>query len=161
MSTRRSPALAISLAAALLCMSAPARIAAAPAAFDPVSDAAAIVKATDWSRAETLTIEMSEHGYQPNALVLKALRPYRLVLRNVGEKDHYYSAPEFFRSVATRKFQVPGGGEVKAPYFTAIEVYRNGTGELFIVPVRTGQFPVYCTIDDHREQGMEGTISVE
>jgi plastocyanin len=29
------------------------------------------------------------------------------------------------------------------------------------VPVKKGAYTVYCTIDDHREKGMEGKIIVE
>jgi uncharacterized cupredoxin-like copper-binding protein len=56
----------------------------------------------------------------------------------------------------------PHGGEIKAPYFTAIEAYKNGGSvELFFVPVRKGNYEVVCTIDDHKEKGMTGRIIVE
>lgn len=123
-----------------------------------------IVKAADWNTMETVTVELTEHEFNPRNLSLKANQPYRLVIRNNGEKDHYYTAAEFFKSVAWRKAQTPRphGGEIKAPYFTAVEAYKKGgTVELFFVPVKKGNFEVICTIDDHKEKGMVGGITVE
>ena len=150
--------LVLALSGAVL--SAPAAVSAA----DYITDAAAIVKAANWDAMETVTIELEEHSFTPQDLKLKAGQPYKLVIKNVGEKDHYYTATEFFKSVAWRKVQTPKpqGGEIKAPYFSAIETYKNGgTVELFFVTVNKGEFEVVCTIDDHKEKGMHGTIKVE
>lgn len=136
----------------------------AAGAADPVADAAAIVKAANWDAMETITVELTEHSFTPQDLKLKAGQPYRLVIKNVGQKDHYYTATEFFKSVAWRKVQTPkpNGGEIKAPYFTAFEAYKKGGQlELFFVPVKKGAFEVICTIDDHKDKGMSGTITVE
>ncbi|NMF88359.1 cupredoxin domain-containing protein [Aromatoleum petrolei] len=133
-------------------------------AAEPVADAAAIVKAANWDAMETITVELTEHSFTPQDLKLKAGQPYRLVIKNAGQKDHYYTAAEFFKSVAWRKVQTPkpNGGEIKAPYFTAVEAYKNGgTVELFFVTVNKGEFEVVCTIDDHKDQGMHGSIVVE
>ncbi|MCK9984926.1 MAG: hypothetical protein AzoDbin1_01398 [Azoarcus sp.] len=136
----------------------------AAGAADPVADAAAIVKAANWDAMETITVELTEHSFTPQDLKLKAGQPYRLVIKNVGQKDHYYTATEFFKSVAWRKVQTPkpNGGEIKAPYFTAVEAYKNGGSvELFFVTVNKGEFDVICTIEDHKDQGMYGKIVVE
>lgn len=133
-------------------------------AAEPVADAAAIVKAANWDAMETITVELAEHSFTPQDLKLKAGQPYRLVIKNVGQKDHYYTATEFFKSVAWRKVQTPrpNGGEIKAPYFTAVEAYKNGGSvELFFVTVNKGEFDVICTIEDHKDQGMYGKIVVE
>lgn len=121
-----------------------------------------IVKAADWKAMETITITLEEHSYSPQDLKLKAGHAYKIELKNVGEKDHYYTAPEFFRSVAWRKAMVNKQAEIKAVYFTAVEVLKKGGQlDLYFVPVQKGRYPVYCTIDDHRQQGMEGSITVE
>lgn len=136
---------------------------AAAAAYD-IGNAAEIVKAANWDAMETVTIELDEHSFAPQDLKLKAGQPYKLVIKNVGEKDHYYTAAEFFKSVAWRKVQTPKphGGEIKAVYFTAVEAYKNGGAvELFLVPVKKGTFDVVCMIEDHKDQGMHGTITVE
>lgn len=129
-----------------------------------VPDADEIVKKAKWGEMETVNIELLEHDFNPKHIKLKAGKPYRLVLKNTGEKDHYYTAPEFFKSVAWRKAMTPRphGGELKAPYYTAVEAFKKGgIIELYLVPVTTGTYTVICTIDDHKDLGMTGTIVVE
>jgi uncharacterized cupredoxin-like copper-binding protein len=133
-------------------------------AENPVENSADIVKAAKWDEMETVKMELIEHAFEPKDLKLKANKPYRLVIKNTGESDHYYTATEFFKSVAWRKVMSsrPHGGEIKAPYFTAIEVFKKGGSvELFFVPVRKGTYEVICTIDDHKDKGMFGSITVE
>lgn len=159
MKTRLSIALA-AIALAAIPLAAPT----AALAADYITNGADIVKAANWDKMETVTIELSEHDFQPKDLKLKADQPYRVVVKNIGEKDHYYTAPEFFKSVAWRKVQTPrpAGGEFKAPYFSAVEAYKGGGQvELFLVPVKKGKYEVVCTIDDHKDQGMHGSITVE
>ena len=127
-----------------------------------IVDGAAIVKAADWEKMETITLTMEEHSYTPTTLALKAGHAYKIQLRNVGENDHYFTAPEFFRSVAWRKLMVNNNAEIKADYVTALEVVKKrGQLDLYMVPVKKGTYTVYCTIDDHRPKGMEGKIVVE
>ncbi|MFN3077527.1 MAG: cupredoxin domain-containing protein [Alphaproteobacteria bacterium] len=133
---------------------------AAPAlSADYVTNSAEIVKKANWDKMEVIEIVMKEHSYAPEELKLKANQPYKFVLKNKGEKAHYWTAAEFFKSVATRKVQSKDL-EVKAPYFAAIEILPGGTAEMFVVPVVPGSYDVFCTIDDHREKGMEGKIVV-
>lgn len=129
-------------------------------AADYVTNADEVVKAADWEKMETITVELDEFFYEPETLQFKAGQPYKLVLKNSGEKKHYFTAPEFFKSMAMRKVQSNKDGEIKAPYLTAIELMVGGQLDLYFVPVTTGDYPVYCTIDDHREQGMEGTLAI-
>ena len=133
-------------------------------AADYIVDGPAIVKAANWEAMETVTVELEDFSYSPQDLKLKAGQPYKLVIKNTGEKDHYYTAGEFFKNVAWRKVQTPkpNGGEIKAPYFTAVEAYKGGgTVELFFIPVTKGTYEVHCTIDDHKDKGMHGSITIE
>jgi uncharacterized cupredoxin-like copper-binding protein len=133
-------------------------------AADYIVDGPAIVKAANWDAMETVTVELEDFSYSPQDLKLKAGQPYKLVIKNTGEKDHYYTAVDFFKNVAWRKVQTPkpNGAEIKAPYFNAIEVYKGGgTAELFFVPVTKGEYEVHCTIDDHKDKGMHGSITIE
>lgn len=121
-----------------------------------------IVKQADWKALQTITVSIEEHSYTPENIKLVAGQPYKLELKNVGEKDHYFTAPEFFKNVAWRKAMVNGQAEIKALYFTAVEILKKGGQlDLYFVPVNKGSYAAYCTIDDHREKGMEGTITVE
>lgn len=135
---------------------------AAQAAEDYITDADQIVKAANWDALETVQVVIEEHHYTPDVIRFKAGTPYKLELKNQGEKNHYFTAPEFYRSIATRKAMVNGQAEIKAPYFKAVEILKaGGQLDLYFVPVTKGEYPVYCTIDDHREKGMEGSLIVE
>jgi uncharacterized cupredoxin-like copper-binding protein len=133
-----------------------------PAADSYVTNADEIVKAADWKKLKTITVTMEEHSYGPQNISFKVGQPYKLELKNVGDKDHYYTSPDFFRAIATRKVMVNKQAEIKAPYFKAFEVLKkNGQLDVYFVPVVKGQYKVYCTIDDHREKGMEGALTIE
>jgi len=129
-------------------------------AADYITNADEVVNAADWEKMETITVELSEFDYEPMSMEFKAGQAYKLVLRNSGEKKHYFTAPEFYKSIAMRKVQSNKDGEIKAPYFTAIELMVGGQLDLYFVPVTTGDYQVYCTIDDHRDQGMEGKLAI-
>lgn len=137
-------------------------LAASAIAGDYVKNYKEIVKNADWKAMQTITVNMSEFEYDTTpGLELVSGQAYKLELKNVGEKKHYFTAPEFFKNVATRKAMVNGQAEIKADYFTAIEVLPGGQLDLYVVAHNKGEYPVYCTIDDHREEGMEETIVVK
>ncbi|MBF0181308.1 MAG: cupredoxin domain-containing protein [Magnetococcales bacterium] len=131
------------------------------AAEDYVVNSAEIVKAADWKNLEKVTVTLDEFSYQPKKLVFKEGKAYQLILKNAGEKKHYFTAPEFYKAIATRKIQSNKDGEIKAPYLLAVELMVGGQLDLYFVPAKKGTYPVYCTIDDHQKQGMEGQIVIE
>jgi len=129
---------------------------------DYIRDYAERVKAADWNAMETVSVSLDEHSFTPSDLRFKAGKAYKLELKNVGKKDHYFTAEKFFRAVAWRKAMVNKQAEVKAPYFTAFEPLKNGGQvDLYFVPVTVGSYEVVCTIDDHKQQGMNGTLVIE
>ena len=116
----------------------------------------------DWTKVEHVKVEMMEYGYRPRELRLKVGRPYRLTLINYGSYNHYFNAAEFLRTVDTRKAVVQRYAEVKAPYFTAFEVFsRGGTIDVYFIPRQRGTFTAHCHLEDHRGRGVEGRIVVE
>lgn len=127
---------------------------------DYVANAGEIVKSTDWDKMKTVTVNFDEFSYEPEELVFEVGQPYKLVLKNHGEKKHYFTAEDFYKAIATRKVQSNQDGEIKAPYFTAIELMVGGQLDLYFVPVKRGEYPVFCTIKDHREEGMEGKLVI-
>ncbi|MBF0131347.1 MAG: cupredoxin domain-containing protein [Magnetococcales bacterium] len=129
--------------------------------LDPIAQRDKIVSEANWKEMETITVTLDEHSYTPNHLSFKAGKAYKLVLKNEGEKKHYFTAPEFYMAISTRKIEAPGQGEIKAPHVIALEIVPNGALELFFVPVTKGSYTAYCTIEDHRKQGMEGGIQIE
>lgn len=126
-----------------------------------VRDAAERVKAADWSKMETVTVVMSEFAFAPQPLVFRQGVPYKLVIENTGSEKHYFTAEDFFRAIATRKLQSNTDGEVKAPYFSAIEVYPGRSLDLYFIPVTAGTYELICTIAGHAGMGMTGKIRIE
>lgn len=122
----------------------------------------AALAGADWSTIQSVSVEMHDHGYRPRELRLKAGQPYKLTLVNNGAVSHYFTAPEFFASVAARKAEVPRQAEVKAAVFTSFEVHgRGGAVDFYFVPLEKGTFRAHCHIKDHLPLGIEGVLVVE
>lgn len=157
----RSASRALALAAVILsgCVTPGADRAAA----DPMQERrVAALAGADWNTMHSLAVEMHDHGYRPRELRLKAGQPYKLTLVNNGAVSHYFTAPEFFASVAARKAEVPRQAEVKAAVFTSFEVHgRGGAVDFYFVPLEKGTFRAHCHIKDHLPLGIEGILIVE
>ena len=82
-------------------------------------------------------------------------------IKNEGTTKHYFTASEFFKAIATRKIQSNADGEIKAPYFTAIEVFSGRSLDLYFVAVKKGSYDLLCTIEGHANNGMVGQIRIE
>jgi uncharacterized cupredoxin-like copper-binding protein len=122
-------------------------------------DLAKALAGADWSKVETVTVTMTEYAFSPSPIILKEGVPTRLVLKNAGKEAHYFVAEQFFKMIATRKVQ-GSDGEIKAPYFTAVEVYPGKMLEWFFVPAQKGVYDLLCTVKGHAEHGMKGKIEV-
>lgn len=137
-------------------------VASSALAADYVTNGADLVKAADWKQMQTVSVQLGEHEFAPANMTLKAGQPYKIELKNVGEKDHYYTASRFFKAVAWRKLMVNKQAEIKVDYVNAVEVLKaGGQLDLYIIPVTKGSYEVFCTVDDHRDKGMEGKITIE
>src|SRR6185369_952485 len=126
-----------------------------------VRDSADRVKAADWSKMETVTVTMTDYAFNPASVVFRQGVPYKLVIENKGSEKHYFTAENFFRAIATRKLQSNTDGEVKAPYFSAIEVYPGRSLDLYFIAVKSGTYPLICTVEGHEAMGMKGEIRIE
>jgi len=111
------------------------------------------------AKATTVKVELKEMSFTPKNLSLEAGKPYVIEMVNTGKVKHEFTASKFFRSAAVRKVETDAS-EVKAPFFTEIEVLAGKTVKLFVIPVTPGSFETLCEIEGHREAGMEGTITV-
>ena len=131
------------------------------ATVDYVADAEVRVKAADWSKKETVSVVLTEYSYTPSTLDFKAGVPYKLEIQNKGTVKHYFTAQDFFKSIATKKVQSKADGEIKAPYFSALEVFPGRSLDIYFVPVKKGTYKFHCTIEGHEAQGMHGTIVIE
>lgn len=137
----------------------PAPVMATVADGDWVQNATDLVSAADWGAMQTITVEMDEFTFLPETLTLEVGKPYKLEIVNVGSQKHYFTAEEFYQSVAFRKAQ-DSSGEIKAPYFKAIEIFPGEQADLYLIPTRAGTYDSICTIAGHTEAGMVGNIIV-
>jgi uncharacterized cupredoxin-like copper-binding protein len=124
-----------------------------------------------WDTKQEIEVTLVEHSseagnedfaFDPDTIILSANQAYVLNIKNpaTNSSKHYFTAPEFFQSVVTRKAEDPRA-EIKVPYFKAVEILVGSYSELFIVPTVTGTYGLECTITGHADAGMVGTIIVQ
>ena len=77
----------------------------------------------------------------------------------MGTKKHYFTTEEFYQSVAFRKAQ-DSSGEIKAPYFKAVEIFPGEQADLYLIPTKEGTYDSICTIAGHIKAGRHGQIAV-
>lgn len=130
-------------------------------AADYVTDATERVGAADWSKMKIVKVVLDEYAFSPSELVFHQGVPYKLQIANEGSSKHYFTAGKFFRAIATRKVQSNADGEIKAPYFLALEVFPDRSLDLYFIPVRQGTYRLRCTIHGHAERGMTGRIVIK
>lgn len=87
-----------------------------------------------------MTVEGFEFGYSPSEMDFSADEPVRIRFVNTGTVMHDFVIDEF--GVATAEL-APGQEEIVE--FTP----------------RAGTYNYYCSIGNHRQLGMEGTLTVE
>jgi len=105
-----------------------------------------------------ITVQAFEWGYEPETLVLQRGEQVRIVLDNDGTILHNFKIDDLeadlIESVSTGPLS---GGEDQV--FVGADQGQQGT--LTFVPLQAGEFSFYCTLEQHRQLGMEGTLIVE
>lgn len=110
----------------------------------------------DWSKAETVTIGLSNYAFTPSTLNLHVGQPYHLVFASSVTKDHNFAAPELFQSgivADADKSKISKDGEV--------EVDDGGTVTVDFMPEKAGTYPFECTHFMHSTFGMTGQAVVQ
>ncbi len=124
-----------------------------------IQDAAARVAAADWSKARDVTIVLSEYKFAPADPIFQSDRPYRLILRNKGERTHAFVSEGFFKAIAAQKLVSPSG-TVTTPALETVEIEPGEEKQLYFVPVTRGTYALECSIFLHNTFGMEGEITI-
>jgi len=124
-----------------------------------IQDAAARVAAADWSKARDVTIVLSEYKFAPADPIFQADRPYRLILRNSGERTHTFVSEGFFKAIAAQKLVSPSG-TVTTPALETIELAPGEEKQLYFIPVTRGAYSLECSVFLHDTFGMEGEITI-
>ena len=92
-------------------------------------------------QSETITISGSEFKYEPAAISAKVGQSVTVTYTNTGKYPHNFVVDELGIKSQTIK---PGETET----FT-------------FIPSKAGTFAFYCSLPNHREKGMVGTLSVQ
>ena len=110
------------------------------------------------------------HFYDPNELVFKTGKLYKLIIKNESDSKHYFTSTLFAKSIFTRKVQVSLNNQKVAEIkgiINNVEVWPNHQLEWWFVPIKTGVFKdLYCNVKDtktnlsHANMGMTGTIII-
>ena len=108
---------------------------------------------TDFANAQRVEVQLDSFSFEPRTLSLAADRPVVLVLTNVSNGRHNFSAPGFFAAarIADYDASVITDGEV--------EVAAGDSVELRLIPAMGG-YDVDCTHFGHSIAGMTGSIVV-
>lgn len=126
---------------------------------EPQPGALQLIDNADWASAKVVEVELGDHHYTPADLVFERSRPTIVRLKNVGSVAHDLKGDAFFRAIVA-KMALSSAGRVVTPYLQSIYIRPRQEMELWFIPVQAGEFPFFCTIGDHQESGMEGTIVI-
>lgn len=124
-----------------------------------VTDVAQRTAGVDWADAEAVVVTLSEFRFAPAQVVFRQGVPYRLSLRNTGQRSHTFVSEGFFKAIAAGRL-VSSGTVTTQPYVVSIEVPTGAVKELYFVAVRKGTYDLQCTVFLHETFGMEGTITI-
>ena len=116
----------------------------------PVSNQTAVPTSAPESGATTtpsavsgteVTVEAGEFKLNPSEITVKKGEKVKLTFKNTGKFQHDYVISDL--NVATKRIQP---GEQETVEFT---------------PEEAGEFKFICSVGNHKEQGMVGTLTVE
>ena len=105
-----------------------------------------------------LTIRAFEWGYEPETIVLRQGEEVRIVLDNDGKILHNLKIDGLEAERIESRSTGPLSGD-ENQLFVGADDGQQGT--LVFVPQQSGEFTYYCTLERHRQLGMEGTLIVE
>lgn len=112
-----------------------------------------------WEAAEEVVVELKDNSFVPDEVVFLQGKPYRLVLRNVGDRPHDLVDSQFYHSIVV-KAAISATGTVHTPHVHSVTVQPKATTTLYFAAVKPGEFGVICSIPGHREDGMEGRFVI-
>jgi uncharacterized cupredoxin-like copper-binding protein len=109
-------------------------------------------RATDWSKANKVTVQTVEYAFKPASLTFHQSVAYRLRIDNQGKETHEFTAPDFFKAIEIRDAKPLNADR------TEIEVQPGQHKDLYFVAKQQGSFDLRCA--DHDWAGMVGDITI-
>ena len=114
-----------------------------------------------WHEYEVVQLLLEDNIFTPSDVVFKLNKPYKLVLTNVSdEAKHDLVDENFFHSIVLKEVII-GGVSISTHHIHSLLLKPNTTASLLFIPVMAKEFEVYCTLPNHREEGMEGYFTIE
>jgi uncharacterized cupredoxin-like copper-binding protein len=104
-----------------------------------------------------LRVEMAEFVFRPSTIRLTAGRPVKLLFVNRGQIAHQFQA-DYFRSLPVSI--VDATMHLESPGITIVRLEPGARATIEFLPRAKGRFPFACTIEGHREAGMQGVLEV-
>ena len=104
-----------------------------------------------------LTVRAFEWGFEPETILLQRGEEVRIVLDNDGTILHNLKIDDLEAELIESRSTGPLSGE-EGQLFVGADDGQQGT--LIFVPQQSGEFTYYCTLERHRQLGMEGTLIV-
>ncbi|MGL5081208.1 MAG: plastocyanin/azurin family copper-binding protein [Microcoleaceae cyanobacterium] len=119
----------------------------------------------DLSRQSPTEIRVSlgnvdnELKFVPSHIEFETGKRYKLILTNPSNQKHYFTAKDFMDVSWTQKVEF-GKVEIKGAIHE-VELKPGGELAWVIIPIRTGTYPLRCSIPGHSEAGMVGDITIK
>lgn len=102
--------------------------------------------------------QVNDLVFEPNQLSFVAGKRYQLVLTNPSNQKHYFTAKDFADAIWTQKIEA-GNVEIKG-VIHELELKPGAEADWVFVPLKSGTYPLRCTIAGHAEAGMTGAITI-
>jgi uncharacterized cupredoxin-like copper-binding protein len=113
------------------------------------------VDSVDWSKAQSVEVDMANFMFTPSTLQFRANTPYRLRLVNRASHGHSFDAPELFAAA-----HIADGDQAKI-FKGEIEVEGGQTVDVTFVPITRGTYRFHCSHFLHASFGMTGEAVVQ
>lgn len=120
-----------------------------------------VVQAADWEKATDIVIELGDHHYAPDDIELRVGQPYRIVLNNTGTVSHDMVGGTLFdENVIALRMVTSRVGRITANRINSVYLRSGNSTEIWLVPLKVGEYSFFCSLPGHLEDGMEGTIKI-
>ena len=117
------------------------------------------LKAVDWAKAEKITILFEDNNYEPDELSLIKGKPYIFDMQNVGERSHDFVDLLWFHNISVKQISSEFG-RINTHHIHSLFLKKGHNMQVYFIPHDTGDFEFFCSLKGHREDGMEGFISI-
>jgi uncharacterized cupredoxin-like copper-binding protein len=107
----------------------------------------------------TLGNTANELKFFPDRLKFESGKHYKLVLTNPSATKHYFTDKDFADAIWTQKVDA-GNVEIKGAV-NNLELRPGAKAEWVFVAMKSGSYPLRCTVPGHAEAGMRGIVAIE